>query len=220
MSRNRANNLIEIANNKYNRVLSFLFFALIAAPFSKPTGFLGLLLPIFFLGLLITTIYSFLNFKTLLVYLILGGSFFFLRVFAWLNNFSAANNLRLAIAISLVNSVFMALSIYFVIKEIFSRKIITVDAIKGGIVVYLLLGLLWFELYRLINWLIPHSFSSNEDFELLHFSLITLSTVGYGDILPIGKFAKIVANLEGIVGVLYPAIFIARLVSLYERDRL
>jgi uncharacterized membrane protein YjjP (DUF1212 family) len=77
MSRNRANNLIEIANNKYNRVLSFLFFALIAAPFSKPTGFLGLLLPIFFLGLLITTIYSFLNFKTLLVYLILGGSFFF-----------------------------------------------------------------------------------------------------------------------------------------------
>jgi hypothetical protein len=50
--------------------------------------------------------------------------------------------------------------------------------------------------------------------------LITLSTVGYGDILPIGKFAKIVANLEGIVGVLYPAIFIARLVSLYERDRL
>jgi hypothetical protein len=114
----------------------------------------------------------------------------------------------------------MALSIYFVIKEIFSRKIITVDAIKGGIVVYLLLGLLWFELYRLINWLIPHSFSSNEDSELLHFSLITLSTVGYGDILPIGKFAKIVANLEGIVGVLYPAIFIARLVSLYERDRL
>lgn len=220
MSKNNKNNLINIANNKYNQLLSFLFFVLIAAPFSKPNGFLGLLLPIFFLGLLITTIYSFLNFKTLLVYLILGGSFFFLRVFAWLNDFSAANNLRLAIAISLVNAIFMALSIYFVIKEIFSRKIITVDAIKGGIVVYLLLGLLWFELYRLINWFIPNSFSSNEEFELLHFSFITLSTVGYGDILPISKFAKILANLEGIVGVLYPTIFIARLVSLYERDRL
>ncbi len=71
MSKNHKNNLINIANNKYNQLLSFLCFVLIAAPFSKPTGFLGLLLPIFFLGLLITTIYSFLNFKTLLVYLIL-----------------------------------------------------------------------------------------------------------------------------------------------------
>ncbi|MGF1540219.1 MAG: ion channel [Pleurocapsa sp.] len=43
---------------------------------------------------------------------------------------------------------------------------------------------------------------------------------GYGDILPISKLAKILANLEGIVGVLYPTIFIARLVSLYERDKL
>lgn len=145
---------------------------------------------------------------------------FFLRVFAWLNDFSAANTLRLAIATSLINAVFMALSIHFIIKEIFSRKIITVDAIKGGIVVYLLLGLLWFELYRLINWLIPHSFSSNEEFQLLHFSFITLSTVGYGDVLPISKFAKMLADLEGIIGVLYPTIFIARLVSLYERDRL
>ena len=70
MSKNHKNNLINIANNKYNQLLSFLFFLLIAAPFSKPNGFLGLLLPIFFLGLLITTIYSFLNFKTLLLYLI------------------------------------------------------------------------------------------------------------------------------------------------------
>ncbi|BAU65692.1 putative ion transport protein [Stanieria sp. NIES-3757] len=220
MSRNHKNNLIDIANNKYNRLLPFLFFILIAAPFSKPSGFLGLLLPLIFLGLLITAIYSFLNFKTLFLYLILGGSFFLLRVFAWLNNFSEVNNLKLAIVISSINAVFMALSIYFIIEEIFSRKIITVDVIKGGIVVYILLGLLWFELYKLVNWAFPNSFSSNEEFELLHFSFITLSTVGYGDILPISKFAKILANLEGIVGVLYPAIFIARLVSLYERDRL
>jgi hypothetical protein len=44
--------------------------------------------------------------------------------------------------------------------------------------------------------------------------------VGYGNILTLSKFAKTLANLEGIVGVLYPTIFIARLVGLYERDRL
>jgi hypothetical protein len=220
MSKNPKNNLSKITNNKYNRVLSFLFFALIAAPFSKPSGFLGLLLPLIFFWLLITAIYSFLNSKTLFLYLILGGSLFFLKVFAWLNEFSAADNLKLAIATSLINTIFMALSIYFVIGEIFSRKIITADAIKGGIFAYILLGLFWFELYRLMTWLSPNSFSSNEDFELFHFSFITLTTVGYGNILPISKFAKTLANLEGIVGVLYPTIFIARLVGLYERDRL
>ena len=220
MSRNRENNLIEIANNKYNRVLSFLFFALIAAPFAKSSGLLGLLLPLIFFGLLITAIYSFLNFKTLFLYLIFGGSLFFLKVFAWLNEFSAADNLKLAIATSLINTIFMALSIYFVIGEIFSRKIITADAIKGGIFAYILLGLFWFELYRLISYLNPNSFSRNEDFELLYFSFTTLTTLGYGDMLPVSKFAKILANLEGIIGVLYPTIFIARLVGLYERDRL
>jgi hypothetical protein len=45
MSRNPKNNLINIANNKYNQLLSFLFFLLIAAPFSKSSGLLGLLLP-------------------------------------------------------------------------------------------------------------------------------------------------------------------------------
>jgi hypothetical protein len=149
----------------------------------------------------------------------LGGTLFFLQMFAWLNQFSLASNLKIAIATSLIDAVFMLLSIYFIIGEIFSRKIITVDAIRGGIVVYVLLGILWFEFYRILNGLVPESFSTNEDFELLHFSFTTLSTVGYGDIVPGSRLAKILANLEGIVGVLYPTIFIARLVSLYEQNK-
>ena len=120
MSRNRKNNLIEIANNKYNRLLCFVFFLLITAPFSQPNGFLGLLLPIIFFGLLITAIYSFLNSKTLFFYLILGGALLFLRWLALANNFSGDFNLKIAIFISLINIIFMALSFYCIIGEIFS----------------------------------------------------------------------------------------------------
>ena len=142
-----------------------------------------------------------------------------MRWLALFNNFSVDFNLKIAIFISLINIIFIALSFYFVIGEIFSRKIITADAIKGGIFAYILLGLLWFYLYKLISLLSPNALSSNEDFDILHFSFITLTTVGYGDILPISKFAKILANIEGIIGVLYPTIFIARLVGLYERNK-
>jgi hypothetical protein len=207
------------ANNKYNRLLSCLLLFLIYAPFSSNRGGFGLLFPLIFVVLLVTAIHSFLNRQTLFLYLMLGGALFVLRMFAWLNQYSSATNLKIAIAANLIDAVFMFLSINFIIGEIFSKEIITVDAIRGGIVVYVLLGIFWFEIYRILNGLIPQSFSTNEDFELLHFSFTTLSTVGYGDITPESKMAKILSNLEGIVGVLYPSILISRLVGLYDQNK-
>jgi hypothetical protein len=52
--------------------------------------------------------------------------------------------------------------------------------------------------------------------QMLYFSFVTLTTVGYGDISPIAPIAMTFANLEAIIGQLYPAIIIARLVSLYS----
>jgi voltage-gated potassium channel Kch len=49
---------------------------------------------------------------------------------------------------------------------------------------------------------------------LYYFSFVTLTTVGYGDILPVAPVARALATLEALVGQLYPAILIARLVSL------
>ena len=53
----------------------------------------------------------------------------------------------------------------------------------------------------------------------LYFSFVTLTTVGYGDITPIGRAARALAMLEGLVGQLYPAIIIARFVSLPSTSR-
>jgi Ion channel len=54
---------------------------------------------------------------------------------------------------------------------------------------------------------------------MMYFSLTTLTTTGYGDIAPLNPFARSLANLEAIIGQLYLAITIARLVTLQLEDR-
>jgi ion channel len=101
------------------------------------------------------------------------------------------------------------------------------QSIGGGhlytaVTIYLLLGLQWFALYSAIDVLSPgsiqHSASAAADrhAELLYFSLITLSTIGYGDVVPLQGEVRMLAALEGITGVLYIAITVALLVSAYR----
>ena len=88
--------------------------------------------------------------------------------------------------------------------------------------IYLILGLLWFALYSAFDVLCPGSIQHNtaakagRHAELLYFSLITLSTIGYGDVVPVQGEVRILAALEGIAGVLYIAITVALLVSAYR----
>jgi hypothetical protein len=54
---------------------------------------------------------------------------------------------------------------------------------------------------------------------MLYFSLTTLTTTGFGDITPVHPFARSLANLEAIIGQLYPATILARLVTLELEHR-
>jgi Ion channel len=89
--------------------------------------------------------------------------------------------------------------------------------------IYLLLGLLWATLYLAIDAFSPgsiriESHAANRQTELLYFSLITLSTIGYGDIVPVSGEARILAALEGVTGVLYIAITVALLVGRFRGE--
>ncbi len=53
-------------------------------------------------------------------------------------------------------------------------------------------------------------------YQLMYYSFTTLTTLGYGDIVPLNRLAMVLCNMESIIGQLYPAVFIARLVSLYS----
>jgi voltage-gated potassium channel len=89
--------------------------------------------------------------------------------------------------------------------------------------IYLLLGLLWATLYLAMDAFSPGSIQvgshpADRQTELLYFSLITLSTIGYGDIVPLSGEARILAALEGVTGVLYIAITVALLVSRFRSE--
>jgi len=88
--------------------------------------------------------------------------------------------------------------------------------------IYLLLGMQWFALYSAIDVFHPGAIllsaaGTDRQSELLYFSLVTLSTIGYGDIVPLHGEVRMLAALEGVTGVLYIAITVALLVSAYKQ---
>jgi voltage-gated potassium channel Kch len=105
-----------------------------------------------------------------------------------------------------------------ILKRTFFKGHINVHRIEGAIVVYLLIALIFALMYHFIFLLYGQSaftgLSNYERSEFMYFSLTTLTTVGYGDITPVNQFARSLANLEALNGQLYPAILIARLVSM------
>ena len=74
---------------------------------------------------------------------------------------------------------------------------------------------------------IPHSFTGLGPLQdnlavagnLIYFSFVTLTSVGYGDIAPLHPYARSLANIEAIIGQLYPATLLARLVTLELQHR-
>ena len=96
---------------------------------------------------------------------------------------------------------------------------ITVHRIQGGVAAYLLIGVAWAHAYSLVALLRPGAFSGAASAAdgaraFLYFSFVTLTTVGYGDVLPVHPAARSLAMLEAVTGPLYLAILLARLVSL------
>jgi hypothetical protein len=112
-----------------------------------------------------------------------------------------------------------------VLAQVFSRGPVTVHRIQGAVAVYLLLGLAWASAYELLSLRHPDAFTgaagsgegAGENW--LYFSFVTLTTMGYGDITPVHPAARSLATLEALVGQLYPAILLARLVSLEVQSK-
>ena len=115
---------------------------------------------------------------------------------------------------------------WVVAREVFASGNITYHRIVGAILLYLIFGLTFVALFTFVGLIVPHSFSglSFEDnlalpTNLIYFSFSTLTTTGYGDIVPILPIARSLCNLESIIGQLYPATLLARLVSLEVAGR-
>lgn len=101
------------------------------------------------------------------------------------------------------------------VGDIDSNKII------GSLTLYLLLGLIWTMIYLLLLAMDPSAFSGVEAANwqqgfsrIAYYSFVTLTTLGYGDILPTNHIAEFFVYMEAIIGVFYMAIIVSSLISL------
>jgi Ion channel len=113
-----------------------------------------------------------------------------------------------------------------VARAVFAPGRVSYHRIVGAVLLYLLIALTFVALYLFVGLLIPKAFSGlvfEDDAALasgiIYFSFVTLTTVGYGDILPVHPVARSLCNLESIFGQLYPATLLARLVTLEIEGR-
>jgi hypothetical protein len=116
--------------------------------------------------------------------------------------------------------VILAYMAVLLIKSAVVAERITLDMVNAAIAAYLILALAWAVSFQLIDTLAAGSFTtelSGNFSTALYFSLATVTTLGYGDITPVAPFARIWAVLEAVVGLLYVAVLIARLVSDFRR---
>jgi hypothetical protein len=98
---------------------------------------------------------------------------------------------------------------------------VTAHHIMGAVLLYMTIAVIFLALFTFVGTLVPHSFSglSLQDSpalasNLIYFSFVTLTTTGYGDVFPVSPLARSLCNLESVIGQLYPATLIARLVTL------
>jgi hypothetical protein len=124
-----------------------------------------------------------------------------------------------------ITVIWLAYAVWILIAHLFQRRDVTVDTILGAIVTYLLVAVAFSLAFEIIELRNPGSFSGisaeasadRREFggTMIYFSLVCITTMGFGDIVPISNLARPFAVLEGVFGQLYLAVMIARLVGLH-----
>ena len=115
---------------------------------------------------------------------------------------------------------FFIFTVIVILNYLFKEKEITADVIIGSICAYLLIGMVWAFVYAILENLQPGSFQIPEELGadlsyFTYYSFVTITTLGYGDITPLTASARSLSLLEAIMGQLYIAVLIARLVGIH-----
>lgn len=123
--------------------------------------------------------------------------------------------------------IFYAFSTYVVLHQVIKRDVITVDIIVGSIAAYLMIGLTWTSIYALISSVVPDSFQFSVEFakngfdqiDFIYYSFVTLTNLGYGDIIPTSHYTRAFSILESATGVMFTAVVVGRVIGLYVAEK-
>jgi voltage-gated potassium channel len=202
---------------RFMRLLVLLLGLLVLSPLFEEFFNLRVLEGLFFTAVFIYAAYSFSRSKALVaaaVSLAVPAIVWF-----WLQPFFNAQWVE--ISGGLCGMAFMAIIIVAILRHIFLQQDVSADLIAGAIVAYLLMAVMWAFIYYLLEAVHPGSFNlptgtlPTQPGLFRYFSLVTITTVGYGDITPVTPSARAFANLEAVVGQLYLVILVSWLVGTY-----
>ena len=184
-----------------------------------------LLAPVVVLGLLITTVRVAVPHRTPRILLFSAG----LGMIAINIVGSWAPSRGLSMGAALLDTMFFGVIAFLILGEVLRADTITTDKIVGAVCAYLLIGATWAGAYAFVDILEPGSFGfpdsgvsetvnagqfTSGNF-YSYFSYVTLTTLGYGDIRPIGHAARTLAWMEAAFGQIFLTVLVARLVSLH-----
>lgn len=117
---------------------------------------------------------------------------------------------------------FLVVAIFEALRKVIRAPFINANRVIGAVCVYLMLGLLWGAIYAVLHTVSPDSFilPAHEVDTLTtstwnYYSFVTLTTLGYGEIVPVSATARTLAFAEAVTGQLYVAILVAGLVGAY-----
>ena len=117
---------------------------------------------------------------------------------------------------------FLLVAITHTIREVVLGTAISINRLVGAVCVYLLFGVIWALSYSVLEFAVPGSFAGIEtsvdrgwDSEWIYFSFVTMTTLGYGDLLPISATARAMAYMQAVFGQFYVAVLVAGLVGAY-----
>jgi hypothetical protein len=125
----------------------------------------------------------------------------------------------------MLTALLLAMGVFHILRLIISRERVTLDTLFASVVVYVLIALVFANLYAVAHASIADSLTFPDHFQLAnghlteigytYFSFVTLATLGYGDVLPAAHVTQMLVSIQAVIGQFYVAVLVAWLVSLY-----
>jgi len=120
-------------------------------------------------------------------------------------------------------SCFYFMTLALLLRYVLFPDVMNTDKLYGAAAAYLMIGIMWAYFYGIVQYFYPGAFTPAGApltlFDLIYFSFTVLTTTGFGDIVPALPVTRGLTMLEQVVGVLYVAILIARLSSMYPTEK-
>ena len=199
--------------SRFIYIIFAIMLVLLVNPFLRPAGLFGHLFSTLLIAMipLSSSLALTRDKKTTTIILLIAVPFVILDGL----NFFSPHRLLMIVAFSFATVLYFYIVILLT-KCLLAIRVVTADLIYCAISIYLLIGMGWAGVYTIVESISPGSFSGTpESGDLLYFSFVTLTTVGYGDVLPLSALGKRLAILEAAMGSIYMAVIVAMIVGRY-----